>query len=320
MEFLTAVFVSPFVEIYEYPLFFIEVVLGGLLAGVMYSLVALGFVLIFKASGVFNFAQGAMVLFAALTLVGLIEHGFPIWLAMISTIIVMIVLAMTIEKVVLRKLVNQEPIILFMATIGLSYFLDGFGQILWGSNVKILDLGIPSAPIEISSILSYKFGGSILVNQFDIVAAVSAGSLVAVLAIFFQKTRIGRALRAVADDHQAALSVGIPLKTIWAIVWSVAGLVGLVAGIMWGTKLGVQFTLTLVALKALPVLILGGFTSIPGAIIGGLIIGMGEKVAEVFWGAAFGGAIEDWFAYMLALAFLLFRPQGLFGEKIIERV
>jgi len=311
MEFLTAVFVSPFIEIYDYPLFFIEVVLGGLLAGVMYSLVALGFVLIFKASGVFNFAQGAMVLFSALTLVGLIEHGFPIWLALISTIIVMIVLAMAIEKVVLRKLVNQEPIILFMATIGLSYFLDGFGQILWGSDVKVLDLGIPNAPIEYAGIL---------VNQFDLVAAAAAGTLVAVLAVFFHKTRIGRALRAVADDHQAALSVGIPLKTIWAIVWSVAGLVGLVAGIMWGTKLGVQFTLTLVALKALPVLILGGFTSIPGAIIGGLIIGVGEKVAEVFWGAAFGGAIEDWFAYMLALAFLLFRPQGLFGEKIIERV
>ncbi|NQU56124.1 MAG: branched-chain amino acid ABC transporter permease, partial [Rhodospirillales bacterium] len=263
------------------------------------------------ASGVFNFAQGAMVLFSALTLVGLIEHGFPIWLALISTIIVMIVLAMAIEKVVLRKLVNQEPIILFMATIGLSYFLDGFGQILWGSDVKVLDLGIPNAPIEYAGIL---------VNQFDLVAAAAAGTLVAVLAVFFHKTRIGRALRAVADDHQAALSVGIPLKTIWAIVWSVAGLVGLVAGIMWGTKLGVQFTLTLVALKALPVLILGGFTSIPGAIIGGLIIGVGEKVAEVFWGAAFGGAIEDWFAYMLALAFLLFRPQGLFGEKIIERV
>ncbi len=311
MEFLNAIFVAPFIEIWDYPIFFVEVVLGGLLAGIMYSLVALGFVLIFKASGVFNFAQGAMVLFAALTLVGLIEHGMPPWLAIVGTIIVMIVLALTIERVVLRPLVNQEAIILFMATIGLSYFLDGFGQMVWGSDVKTLDLGIPSAPME--------FGG-VLVNQFDLVAALVAGLLVAVLAVFFQKTRIGRALRAVADDHQAALSVGIPLKTIWAIVWSVAGLVGLVAGIMWGTKLGVQFTLTLVALKALPVLILGGFTSIPGAIIGGLIIGMGEKVAEVFWGPAFGGAIEDWFAYMLALAFLLFRPQGLFGDKIIERV
>lgn len=311
MEFLNAVFVAPFVEIFNYPVFFAEVVVGGLLSGIMYSLVALGFVLIFKASGVFNFAQGAMVLFAALTLVGLIEHGMPPWMAIVATVVVMIVLALTVERVVLRPLVNQEAIILFMATIGLSYFLDGFGQMLWGSDVKTLDLGIPSAPME--------YGG-IQVNQFDLIAALVAGALVAVLAVFFQKTRVGRALRAVADDHQAALSVGIPLKTIWAIVWSVAGLVGLVAGIMWGTKLGVQFTLALVALKALPVLILGGFTSIPGAIIGGLIIGMGEKVAEVFWGPAIGGGIEDWFAYMLALAFLLFRPQGLFGDKIIERV
>jgi len=311
VEFLNAVFVAPFVEIFNYPVFFAEVVVGGLLSGIMYSLVALGFVLIFKASGVFNFAQGAMVLFAALTLVGLIEHGMPPWMAIVATVVVMIVLALTVERVVLRPLVNQEAIILFMATIGLSYFLDGFGQMLWGSDVKTLDLGIPSAPME--------YGG-IQVNQFDLIAALVAGALVAVLAVFFQKTRVGRALRAVADDHQAALSVGIPLKTIWAIVWSVAGLVGLVAGIMWGTKLGVQFTLALVALKALPVLILGGFTSIPGAIIGGLIIGMGEKVAEVFWGPAIGGGIEDWFAYMLALAFLLFRPQGLFGDKIIERV
>ncbi len=311
MEFLNAIFVAPFVEIWEYPIFFVEVVLGGLLAGIMYSLVALGFVLIFKASGVFNFAQGAMVLFAALTLVGLMEHGAPPWAALIGAVVAMIALALAIERVVLRPLVNQEAIILFMATIGISYFLDGFGQMIWGSDVKTLDLGIPNAPME--------FGG-VLINQFDMVAALVAGLLVAILAVFFQKTRIGRALRAVADDHQAALSVGIPLKTIWAIVWSVAGLVGLVAGIMWGTKLGVQFTLTLVALKALPVLILGGFTSIPGAIIGGLIIGMGEKVSEVFWGPAFGGAIEDWFAYMLALVFLLFRPQGLFGDKIIERV
>ncbi len=311
MEFLNAIFVAPFVEIWEYPVFFVEVVVAGLLSGIMYSLVALGFVLIFKASGVFNFAQGAMVLFAALTLVGLMEHGAPTLIALIGTIVVMIILALAIERVVLRPLVNQEPIILFMATIGLSYFLDGFGQLVWGSDIKVLDLGIPSAPME--------YGG-ILVNQFDLVAALVAGLLVATLAVFFQKTRIGRALRAVADDHQAALSVGIPLKTIWAIVWSVAGLVGLVAGIMWGTKLGVQFSLTFVALKALPVLILGGFTSIPGAIVGGLIIGVGEKVAEVFWGPAFGGAIEDWFAYMLALAFLLFRPQGLFGDKIIERV
>ena len=277
----------------------------------MYSLVALGFVLIFKASGVFNFAQGTMVLFAALTFVGLIEKGLPIIVALAVTVGIMILLAIVIERVVLRPLVNQEPIILFMATIGIFYFLDGFGQTIWGSEVKPLDIGLPVAPL---------FFGDILINQFDIVAGVIGGILVAVLAIFFQKTRIGRALRAVADDHQAALSVGIPLQTIWAIVWSVAGIVGLVAGIIWGTKLGVQFTLSLIALKALPVLILGGFTSIPGAIIGGLIIGAGEKLAEVFIGPLVGGAIEDWFAYMLALVFLVFRPQGLFGERIIERI
>ena len=291
--------------------FFFEVMIGGLLTGIMYSLVALGFVLIFKASGVFNFAQGTMVLFAALTFVGLIEKGLPIIVALAVTVGIMILLAIVIERVVLRPLVNQEPIILFMATIGIFYFLDGFGQTIWGSEVKPLDIGLPVAPL---------FFGDILINQFDIVAGVIGGILVAVLAIFFQKTRIGRALRAVADDHQAALSVGIPLQTIWAIVWSVAGIVGLVAGIIWGTKLGVQFTLSLIALKALPVLILGGFTSIPGAIIGGLIIGAGEKLAEVFIGPLVGGAIEDWFAYMLALVFLVFRPQGLFGERIIERI
>ena len=311
MEFLQAIFVDPFVSIWEYPIFFVEVLVGGLLTGVMYSLVALGFVLIFKASGVFNFSQGAMVLFAALTLVGLMERGVPVWLALILTIAVMVVLALVIERVVLRQLVNQEHIILFMATIGIAYFLDGFGQTLWGSEVKLLDVGIPNQPFEI---------GGVLLNQFDLFAALIAGLLVAVLAVFFQKTRVGRALRAVADDHQAAMTVGISLTSIWAIVWSVAGIVGLVAGIMWGSKLGVQFSLALVALKALPVLILGGFTSVPGAIIGGLIIGAGEKVAEVFWGPAFGGAIEDWFAYMLALIFLVFRPQGLFGEKIIERI
>ncbi|WP_335342589.1 branched-chain amino acid ABC transporter permease [Sedimenticola hydrogenitrophicus] len=297
---------------FEWPFFF-EVAIGGLLSGVMYSLVALGFVLIFKASGVFNFAQGAMVLFAALTLVGLNEMGLPMWLAIIATLIVMLVLAMAIERVVLRSLVNQEHIILFMATIGIAYFLDGFGQTIWGSEVKILDLGFSQNP-------DFYFGGLILINDFDLIAAVIAGILVIVLALFFQYTRIGRALRAVADDHQAALSVGIPLKHIWVIVWAVAGIVALVAGIMWGSKLGVQFSLALIALKALPVLILGGFTSIPGAIIGGLLIGAGEKLAEVFIAPMIGGGIEDWFAYMLALAFLVFRPQGLFGEKIIERV
>ena len=297
--------------------FFLEALLGGLLQGVMYSLVALGFVLIFKASGIFNFAQGSLVLFAALTMVGFIEFGLHWILAAAVTIAIMIVLAMVIERVVLRPMVNQAPIILFMATIGIFYFLDGFGQLIWGSDIKILDIGIPKDPIFV---LEGVFEGGILVNTFDLVAAAVGALLVAVLAVFFHKTRVGRALRAVADDHQAALSVGIPLKVIWAIVWSVAGIVALVAGIMWGGKLGVQFSLALIALKALPVLILGGFTSIPGAIVGGLIIGAGEQIAEVFLGPIIGGAIQDWFAYMLAMVFLLFRPQGLFGEKIIERV
>jgi len=277
----------------------------------MYSLVALGFVLIYKASGIFNFAQGVMVLFAALCFVGQIQLGLPTLVALLSTIAIMIGLAFAIERIVLRPLVNQEPIILFMATIGITFFLTGFGQLVWGSDIKVLEIGIPKEPIIL---------GGILINEFDLVAAAVAGILVAVLAVFFQKTTIGRALRAVADDHQAAQSVGIPLKTIWVIVWSVSGFVGLAAGIMWGSNLGVQFSLSLVALKALPVLILGGLTSIPGAIVGGLIVGAGEKVAEVFWGPAFGGAIEDWFAYVLALAFLLVRPQGLFGERIIERI
>jgi len=246
-----------------------------------------------------------------LTFVGLIEHGLPIWAAFVIAIAVMILLAVAIERLVLRPLVNQEQIILFMATIGLAFFLEGFGQLVWGGDVHPLDIGIPKAPLII---------GGVLVNEFDLVAAAVAGSLVAALALFFQHTAVGRALRAVADDHQAAQSVGIPLRSIWVIVWSVAGVVGLVAGIMWGSRLGVQFSISLVALKALPVLILGGFTSVPGAIVGGLIIGVGEKLAEVFWGPAFGGAIEDWFAYALALAFLLFRPHGLFGERIIERV
>ncbi|HYM01615.1 MAG TPA: branched-chain amino acid ABC transporter permease [Stellaceae bacterium] len=311
MEFLEALFVAPFASMIDNPQFLLEVIIGGLLTGVMYSLVALGFVLIYKASGVFNFAQGTMVLFAALTFVGMIERGVPVWGAFIIAVIVMIAIAFAIERVVLRPLVNQEQIILFMATIGLTFFLDGFGQLVWGGDVHPLDIGIPKDPLI--------FGG-ILVNEFDLVAAAVCGTLVAALAIFFQKTAVGRALRAVADDHQAALSVGIPLKTIWVIVWAVAGVVGLVAGVMWGSNLGVQFSISLIALKALPVLILGGFTSVPGAIVGGLIVGAGEKVAEVFWGPATGGAIEDWFAYVLALAFLLFRPQGLFGERIIERV
>ena len=291
--------------------FFIEVLIGGVLAGVMYSLVALGFVLIFKASGVFNFAQGVMVLFAALTFVGLMEKGVPMFLALILTVGVMVILAIAIERVVLRHLVNQEHIILFMATIGIAFFLEGFGETLWGSDVRPLDIGLPNDVV---------FLGEAMIQQFDLIAAAAAGVLVLILAMFFHYTRVGRALRAVADDHQAALSVGIPLNQIWVIVWAVAGFVALVAGIAWGARLGVQFSLSLIALKALPVLILGGFTSVPGAIIGGIIIGAGEKISEIYVGPMLGGAIEEWFAYVGALVFLIFRPQGLFGEKIIERV
>ena len=311
MNLLYAVLVAPFVDMASQPLFFVEVVLGGIAAGLMYSLVALGFVLIFKASGVFNFAQGVMVLFAALTLVGLMERGVPVPLALLLTAAVMVALAFAIERAVLRPLVNQAPIILFMATIGLSFFLEGFGEMVWGANVKKLDIGIPDRSFMVAGIQ---------VNQLEMSAAATAGVLVAILAVLFQKTRVGRALRAVADDHEAALSLGIALKTIWVIVWSVAGLVAIVAGVMWGAKSGVQFSLSLIALKALPVLILGGFESVPGAIVGGLIIGVGEKIGEVYWGPLVGGAIENWFAYALALVFLLFRPQGFFGEKIIERV
>jgi branched-subunit amino acid ABC-type transport system permease component len=461
VDFLFKILVEPWVTILTAPLFFGEVVIGGIMAGVMYSLVALGFVLIYKASGVFNFAQGIMVLFAALSLVGLMERGVPLLLAIALTGVIMLALALAIERVILRYMVNQEQIILFMATIGLTYFLEGFGETIWGSNVKKLDVGLPDGPLNVSNLSignatlvgvfaaalaatlailfvwraravrrSVDVGGpllavpgpaalafaalgvgffltrfwfgpeadfiggrvsrtamflatlswtglamvaivaflalsawlgarqalrdegkeprplhygwfvllgitgavaaaagivwasrsGILINSFELSAAVIAAVLVIVLALFFQKTRVGRALRAVADDHAAALSVGISLRGIWVIVWAVAGLVALAAGIIWGGKSGVQFSLSLIALKALPVLILGGFTSVPGAIVGGLIIGVGEKVAEVYWGPAIGGAIENWFAYMLALAFLLFRPQGLFGEKIIERV
>ena len=311
MGVLHAVLVAPFVDIASNPRFLAEVLIGGIAAGLMYSLVALGFVLIFKASGVFNFAQGVMVLFAALNLVGLIDLGVPVLAALVLTMAIMVALAFAIERVVLRPLVNQEHIILFMATIGLNFFLEGFGEMVWGANVKKLDVGIPDRSFLVSGIQ---------MNQLELFAAATAGVMVAVLAVFFQRTRIGRALRAVADDHEAALSIGIPLKTIWVVVWSVAGLVAIVAGIMWGAKSGVQFSLSLIALKSLPVLILGGFTSIPGAIVGGLIIGVGEKIGEVYWGPLVGGAIENWFAYVVALAFLVFRPQGLFGEKIIERV
>jgi len=311
LDLVHAVLVAPFKDMVGAPGFLVEVLIGGLAAGLMYSLVALGFVLIYKASGVFNFAQGVMVLFAALTLVGLIERGAPLVVALALTMGVMVALAFAIERVVLRPLVNQEQIILFMATIGLNFFLEGFGEFVWGSDVKKLDVGIPDS--------SFMVWG-VQVNRLELTAAITAAVLVAIMAVFFQRTRVGRALRAVADDHEAALSIGIPLNTIWIVVWSVAGLVAIVAGIMWGAKSGVQFSLSLIALKALPVLILGGFTSVPGAIVGGLIIGTGEKLAEVYWGPLVGGAIENWFAYMLALAFLLVRPQGLFGEKIIERV
>ena len=295
--------------------FFFEVLIGGLLAGVMYSLVAIGFVLIYKASGVFNFAQGAMVFFAALTFVSLVERGVNFWIALVITLAVMVVLGVAIERVMLRPLVNQPPITLFMATIGLTFVLEGMSQLFWGSQPHGLELGIPDVPMEW---LSRATGMN--VSQFDLFGAGVAGILVAVLALFFQYTRIGRALRAVADDHQAALAVGIPLKHIWAIVWAVAGFVALVAGLMWGARNGVQFALTFIALKALPVLILGGFESVLGAIIGGLIIGAAEKLAEVYIGPMVGGGIESWFAYVIALMFLLVRPQGLFGEKIIDRV
>ena len=296
--------------------FFFEVLIGGLLSGVMYALVALGFVLIYKASGVFHFAQGAMVFFAALTCVSLVNQwGWPLWLAIIATIAVMAVLGIAIERIVLRPLVNQPEISLFMATIGLTFFIEGMAQLLWGSQVQRLDLGIEDVPIE--SLLT---NFNIMVSKFDVVAACICALLVTCLALFFSKTKIGRALRAVADDHQAALAVGIPLQQIWAIVWAVAGFVAMVAGLLWGSRNGVQFSLTFVALKALPVLILGGFTSVPGAIIGGLIIGSSEKLAEVYLGPFVGGGIEGWFPYVFALLFLLVRPEGLFGEKIIRRI
>jgi branched-chain amino acid transport system permease protein len=323
-------------------LYAMEVTLNGLMAGVMYSLVALGFVLIFKASGIFNYAQGVMALFAALTLVGfqngqipfahvinaifgtnVHEFGWhlPAIVAIALTAAVMVGLAIIIEKYVLKHLVNQEPIILFMATIGLAYFMEGFGDVMWGADIKKLDVGLPQGISEVIDTATYNlFGYGFFIDRLDIVATVIAALLVISLTLFSQYSKYGRALRAVADDHQAALSVGISLRFIWVLVWSIAGFVALVAGIMWGSKSGVQFSLSLIALKALPVLMLGGFTSIPGAIVGGLIIGVGEKLFEFIVGPMIGGATENWFAYVLALLFLVFRPQGLFGERIIERV
>ena len=307
--------------------FFFETLIGGLMAGMLYSLVALGFVLIFKASGVFNFAQGAMVLFAALAMArfstwmaqwlhvdsALLANG----LAFLAAGVVMFIVAWLVERLVLRHLINQEGATLLMATLGIAYILEGVGGTLFGSDIYKIDVGMPKDPVLI---LENVFEGGLLINKEDFVAALIAALLVALLALFFQKTTIGRALRAVADDHQAAQSIGIPLNRIWFIVWCVAGVVALVAGVIWGSKLGVQFSLTTVALRGLPVVILGGLTSIPGAIIGGLIIGVGEKLSEVYLGPLIGGGIEIWFAYQLALVFLLFRPQGLFGEKIIDRV
>lgn len=307
--------------------FFLETLIGGLMTGMLYSLVALGFVLIFKASGVFNFAQGAMVLSAALAMARFAEW-FPQWLgfesqvlanvmAFCAAMVMMIAAAWLIERLVLSKLVNQEGITLLMATLGIAYFMDGSGQTLFGSDIYKIDVGLPKDPLFL---LESVFQGGVLVNKEDLYAALVAAALVVALTLFFQYTGTGRALRAVADDHQAAQSIGIPLNRIWVIVWSVAGFTALVAGIIWGSKLGVQFSLSLVALKALPVVILGGLTSVPGAIIGGLIIGVGEKLSEVYIGPSFGGGIEIWFGYVLVLFVLLVRPQGLFGEKIIDRV
>jgi branched-chain amino acid transport system permease protein len=308
--------------------FFLETLLGGLMAGMLYSLVALGFVLIYKASGVFNFAQGAMVLFAALAMARFAEW-VPLWtgiadnrllttsIAFVLAGVVMFMVAWTVERFVLRHLVNQEGTTLLMATLGIAYLLDGVGQSIFGSDIYKIDIGMPKEPIMA---FESTFPGGILINKEDLIAAIIAAGLVILLTLFFQKTSTGRALRAVADDHQAAQSIGIPLDRIWVVVWCVAGVVALVAGMIWGSKLGVQFTLSTVAMRALPVVILGGLTSVPGAILGGLIIGVGEKLSEVFLGPYVGGGIEIWFAYVLALIVLLFRPQGLFGEKIIDRV
>ncbi|NND90907.1 MAG: branched-chain amino acid ABC transporter permease [Granulosicoccus sp.] len=315
---LHSIFVAPFIDMGAYPDFLLQVIWEGFVAGVLYSLIALGFVLIYKASGVFNFAQGIMVVFAALVLVSLHEMGMPAWVAVLVSVVVMGLLAIGVERFVLRKLVNQHDAILLMATIGLTLVLKGSGQLIFGGEPKPMitrELGLPTGASDWEV-----FGGVVIFQHIDIAATVVALLMVLALAVFFSKTRIGRALRAVADDHQAALSVGISLHQIWAIVWFAAGIVALVTGIMWGARSEVSFALEIIALKALAVLILGGFTSIPGAIVGGLVIGIGEKLFEVYWGALFGSGVEAWFAYVLALIFLLFRPQGLFGERIIERV
>ena len=319
MDLLEAILIKPFMDMAAMPDFLLQVIWEGFVAGILYALIALGFVLIFKASGVFNFAQGIMVVFAGLTLVGLYEKGVPAWLALALTIAVMALLAVCIERFVMRPLVNQPEIILLMSTIGMTYFLVGLGEFVFGGEPKQMitgQLGLPTG----STTIEMGENGMIILQHIDIAAAVIAIVMVVGLAVFFNRTRIGRALRAVADDHQAALSVGISLNQIWAIVWFAAGIVALATGIMWGARSDVSFALEIVAFKALPVLILGGFTSIPGAIVGGLIIGIGEKIGEIYWGPLVGGGIESWLAYVIALVFLLFRPQGLFGERIIERV
>jgi branched-chain amino acid transport system permease protein len=318
MHILYQIFIDPFMQMVHAPDLLVQTLWDGLVGGVLYSLIALGFVLIFKASGVFNFAQGIMVVFAALTLVGLHEHGVPAFVALGLTVVVMLILAYGVERLMLRPLVNQSEIILFMATFGLTYFLIGFGQLVFGGNPKVMiaqDLYLPSGALNWKGSLGY-----VTFQKIDIAAVIIASIMVAALAVFFQRTRIGRALRAVADSHQAALSVGISLEQIWVIVWFAAGVVALTTGIMWGARSEVSFSLQIIALKALPVLILGGFTSIPGAIVGGLIIGIGEKLGEFYWGPLLGGGIENWLAYVIALGFLVFRPQGLFGEKLIERI
>ena len=318
MDILYRIFIDPFVQMGGAPDLLVQTLWEGLVGGMLYALIALGFVLIFKASGVFNFAQGIMMVFAALTLVGLTEKGVPAWLALILAIGVMYLLAVGVERIVLRPLVNQPDIMLFMATFGLTYFLIGLGELVFGGNPKempVAALGLPKGAVDFNIL-----GGLVSLQKIDIAAAIIASVMVAGLALFFQKTRIGRALRAVADDHQAALSVGISLNQIWVIVWFTAGIVALATGIMWGARSDVSFALQVISLKALPVLILGGFTSVPGAIVGGLIIGIGEKLGEFYWGPLVGGGIESWLAYAIALAFLLFKPEGLFGEKIIERI
>ncbi|MCA3647934.1 MAG: branched-chain amino acid ABC transporter permease [Methylobacterium sp.] len=312
------ILIDPFVQMGAAPDLFVQTIWEGLVAGVLYALIALGFVLIFKASGVFNFAQGIMVVFAALTLVGLHEKGVPPWIALILTLGVMAILAIAVERIVLRPLVNQPDIILFMATFGLTFIIIGLGEFIFGGEPKQMiaeELGLPQGTMRFDIL-----GGKVIIQKIDVAAAVIASLMIAALALFFQYTRIGRALRAVADSHKAALSVGISLNQIWAIVWFAAGIVALITGIMWGARSDVSFALQVIALKALPVLILGGFTSIPGAIVGGLIIGIGEKLAEFYWGPLVGGGIENWVAYVIALLFLMVRPQGLFGDKIIERI